>query len=290
MSNFKQRLIVGSLATAASFFAVYYSTSPYFRIPFVLFIALIVAAALWEFYSIARRLKSEPLVNLAIGCSTAYLLVAYLSTTHPSLYVLNGLALWIILMLPYAYFLAKGNHPLANIAITLLGIAYITLPLSCLLLIDFFPFASSQDGRAWVLYLLLVSKMTDIGAYIVGKTLGNKKLAPYTSPSKTIEGAFGGLIAAIFISFCYSWLMNYYAAGTLFSLSLLQSLWLGALIGCLAQFSDLAESLLKRDGNIKDSNHLPGLGGVLDVVDSVLFVAPLVYFFIVFQFPKEVIP
>ena len=121
--------------------------------------------------------------------------------------------------------------------------------------------------------------MTDTGGFFIGKKFGKEKLAPYISPKKTWEGALGGFVAAIFSSIAVVFFASIFDPEA-FGLTLWQSIWLGAGIGICAQIGDLSESLLKRDGGIKDSNQVPGLGGMLDIVDSLVFSAPLVYIFL----------
>jgi phosphatidate cytidylyltransferase len=282
MSNLQQRLVVGALSTAVMFLAIYLSHQNYFRPAFVLLIAAITGTALWEFYSIAINKKYEPQQCIAIVCSAFYIIAAFLSTQNTAFVLLPSLTLVITLMLIFAYYFVKGEHPLVNISITLFGLAYVAFPLSCLIGINYLASSEThQDGRLWLLYLLIVTKMTDIGAYIFGKNFGQRKLTPYISPSKTFEGAFGGFLGATVASVIL-WYASQFLTSPL-SLTFFQSIGLGALFGFVAQFGDLTESLLKRDGDIKDSNQLPGLGGVLDIVDSMVFTAPLLYFFLKYQ-------
>lgn len=128
-------------------------------------------------------------------------------------------------------------------------------------------------GWRWVFLALLVTFATDTGAFFVGKTIGRHKLAPLISPGKTWEGAVGGLVCAIGAAF----LLNQ------FLLEVPMTLWktgvLGALAGALAQLGDLLESWLKRRAGVKDASSLiPGHGGVLDRLDSIVFNLPLVYY------------
>jgi len=115
--------------------------------------------------------------------------------------------------------------------------------------------------------------MGDVGAYFVGRSIGKHNLIPRISPNKTVEGTMGGLIASIataLISRLY--LPNY---------SFWHLLTLGLLLGILAQVGDLAESLIKRDCNTKDAgNNILGFGGMLDVIDSLLFTTPIFYFYV----------
>lgn len=279
MSNLKQRFIVGSLSTFAMFLAIYLSRINYFQPVFLALIATIVGTALWEFYALASNKKYQPLANYAIICSIFYLLAAFISTQYRILPMLPELTLLLTVAGAFAYYFDKGENSLQNIAITLFGLIYLTLPLTAMVQINyFFPAESPQDGRLWLTYVLLVTKMTDIGAYFSGKNFGKHKITPYISPSKTLEGSIGGLLATVVMSLIFCYVTDYFALP--FSLNLTTGLFLGTIIGITAQFGDLAESLLKRDCNVKDSNQLPGLGGVLDTADSLIFTVPLVYFYI----------
>ena len=137
----------------------------------------------------------------------------------------------------------------------------------------------SEYGTMTLLWLLVIVASTDIGAYFVGRLWGKNKLCPSLSPQKTVEGAIAGFIGAVCASIAIHKLAVYMQAEW-FHLSFSEAVWLGMLIGILGQIGDLAESLLKRDAAVKDSNALPGLGGVLDMVDSLLFTTPIVYFFL----------
>ncbi len=278
MSNLQQRFIVGNISTIAMFLTIYLSNHQYLKIFFIILIAAIIGMALWEFYDMAKNKKHQPLDRYAIACSMLYLIATYISTQYHVFSMLPQLTLLLTMVGAFAYFFDKGQNALANIAITLLGLIYLTLPLTGMIQINyFFPAESLQDGRLWLTYVLLVTKVTDIGAYFLGKNFGTNKIAPYISPSKTLEGSIGGLFAAILMSLTFSLVTQYFSLP--FTLSVSEALYLGAIIGLVGQFGDLAESLLKRDCEVKDSNQLPGLGGVLDTADSIIFTVPLVYFF-----------
>ena len=113
----------------------------------------------------------------------------------------------------------------------------------------------------------------DTAAYYVGSAIGHNKLIPNISPNKTIEGAIGGTFGAVIVAV---------AAKIFFfkNFSLTEAVMLGIIISITAQFGDLFESLLKRAGGVKDSGNLiPGHGGILDRIDSLLFAAPAFYYF-----------
>ncbi|MDA0770121.1 MAG: hypothetical protein BZY79_06370 [SAR202 cluster bacterium Casp-Chloro-G4] len=131
-----------------------------------------------------------------------------------------------------------------------------------------------EQGREWVLFLLLVTFATDTSAYFVGKFIGRTPLAPSISPSKTIEGAVGGMIGAVGASLAANYVLG-------LNVSLWEALILGSLIGVVGQLGDLAESRIKRLADVKDSGALiPGHGGVLDRLDSIVLNLVVVYYFV----------
>ncbi len=140
-----------------------------------------------------------------------------------------------------------------------------------------------QTGVTLLLFSMFIVKITDTGAYFVGRAFGRHKLVEWLSPKKTWEGFFGGLATAVLCAVLLgNWLIG---AGWLqFERRLLPSsaalAFLGLLLGLVSVAGDLAASLLKRDAAVKDSGHVfPGLGGVLDVVDSPLLAAPIIWLF-----------
>ena len=126
----------------------------------------------------------------------------------------------------------------------------------------------------WLLVACItVSKFSDIGAFFAGRWFGRRKLIPRISPSKTWEGAVGGLVAGIITAVAVGRLA---LPGTV---DIWRSIVFGVFVGGMGQFGDLAESLLKRAGGIKDAGDMvPGFGGVLDLVDSLLISAPVAYY------------
>ncbi len=157
----------------------------------------------------------------------------------------------------------------ASTGLTLLGACYLSLTLPSWGWIH-------QMGREWVYLLLFPACLTDTFGFLVGKSIGKRKLAPVISPNKTWEGFFGSLIGAIF----GIWL----AAKLFFPEGRFSLIWLAGVglgISLLAVFGDLIESLIKRGAGVKDSGHLiPGHGGALDRLDALIFVAPVFYLFV----------
>ena len=131
---------------------------------------------------------------------------------------------------------------------------------------------SIYNGYHWLLYALFTTFATDTGAYFVGRAFGKHKLAPVISPGKTWEGAAGGLIWAVGISIALAAVLD-------LSFPLWQQVLLGLLLGTVAQMGDLLESALKRRAGVKDAGVLiPGHGGVLDRIDSLLVTIPVTYY------------
>lgn len=278
--NFKYRLLAGVITILVVLSTIYVSHFNWGKPLFLLLTAGFISIALWEFYHIAKAKGYYPLSKIGIVSTLFYLLAIFYLTQDPAAAGWPETVLGLTVISSFLYYFVKGTDPFVNLALTLFGIFYLTLPLSCFVLINyFFPDTSHQDGRWWLFYLIVVTKITDTGAYFCGKGFGSSKLAPYISPKKTWEGALGGTAAGLLAS-----VGLYYVTHSLYShspigITLLQSIFLGISVSFVAQLGDLAESLLKRDVGVKDSNHLPGLGGMLDVLDSLVFTAPLVYIF-----------
>ncbi|PIR65854.1 MAG: phosphatidate cytidylyltransferase, partial [Candidatus Omnitrophica bacterium CG10_big_fil_rev_8_21_14_0_10_43_8] len=127
---------------------------------------------------------------------------------------------------------------------------------------------------AWlVVFLILVTKASDMAAYAIGSLFGRHTLIQRISPKKTWEGAIAGFVASILMAFFCRRFVPQIPAGHI--------LYLGAFLGLMALIGDLYESLLKRDCQTKDASSIfPGLGGMLDVIDSIIFTAPVFYFYI----------
>ncbi len=152
-----------------------------------------------------------------------------------------------------------------GISTTIFGILYVSWFMSFLIKIRYL-----QQGLGLLVTVLLITKLGDIGAYLVGSRFGKTPLIPRISPHKSVEGAVGGLFFSI---------LGALVSKGLVSLSYLQLTVLGIFIGILAQVGDLSESLMKRDCGVKDSGKIfPGMGGFLDLIDSLLFTAPVFYF------------
>jgi len=164
-----------------------------------------------------------------------------------------------------------------HVATAVLALAYVGWLLTFLVQLRFV--GDDRTGMAALISLIVVVKMCDIGAYTVGRLIGRHKMAPRLSSGKTIEGLAGGLAFACLGSWCsFKWLVPSMADVT--QATPFNHAWLayGLVVGAACVMGDLAESLLKRDLGCKDSSTwMPGFGGVLDVIDSLLLAAPVAY-------------
>ena len=152
---------------------------------------------------------------------------------------------------------------------TLFGVLYLGLTLSTLSMTRLLPL-----GEWLIFFLLLVTWASDTGAYLVGTLYGRHRLAPTISPKKTVEGLVGGLIGAIIVGYAARWWF-------LPALSGLDCLILATLLTITGLWGDLTESAMKRSVGMKDSGRiLPGHGGMLDRLDSLLFTAPVFYYYV----------
>lgn len=174
-------------------------------------------------------------------------------------------------------FVSKTNTAgLIAISTTLFGLMYVPYLLNFIQKINFYP-GLDGNGAYYILYFILVTKFSDLGAYCVGSLIGKHKMIPRISPGKTWEG-FGG---AIVVSTAVSVAFAHFAGPRLAGMTLLHATILGIILSLAAVVGDLIESLFKREAGVKDSGRFfPGIGGILDLIDSILFNAPLMYLYL----------
>jgi phosphatidate cytidylyltransferase len=174
----------------------------------------------------------------------------------------------------------RDDEPLQTMAYTLFGLLYVLWLFNFITKIVYLtpPLSSGMlTGQFYVLYLVAVTKFADMGAYLTGSAVGRHLMVPHISAKKTWEGFFGALGFALFCSLALFKLMP----GHLSELTWTHATILGLLLGFAAVIGDLAESIIKRSAGVKDSgNLLPGIGGALDLLDSLLFTAPLLFFYL----------
>lgn len=233
-------------------------------------IFLVVALAARELFSLMKKEGYQPSLP-----ASALVMAALLAVTRlPDLSLLGvvlstaviGTLIWHLLRPP-------EGHPTQSWALTLGAALWLGLLSSHFVLLrDLSPAFGLGLGTRWLVLVFLVTWINDSAAYFVGKAIGRHPCCPYLSPNKTWEGTiggwFGGLAATALLGY---WLVD---------LPWAQGLALGVLVATVAPFGDLAKSMVKRQMQVKDfSSLIPGHGGAFDRIDSLLFVAPVVYYF-----------
>lgn len=275
-----RRLFVSLISIAVVIVLIVFSTHSFFRFVLIAFVASLAIVAIWEFVQMAKA-KGIRILFPLIAVATFFEVISfYMASISPLWQLMPFVIFFIALLFFFAFHFQKTEDALIDVSASVFGLLYVVVPLSMILSILYSPSCGYfEDGRWWMAYLLIVTKITDVGAYFGGKLLGKKKMAHSISPHKTIEGAVVGFLCAVGASLCFYFFEDNLCKGC-FQFGLIQAIGLGAILGIAGQLGDLSESLMKRDANIKDSNILPGLGGVLDAVDSLLFNIPIIYFFL----------
>ena len=175
----------------------------------------------------------------------------------------------------------RDRLPLETMAYTLFGLLYVVWLFNFVTKIVYVvPRTPGGEvtGHVYVFYLIVITKFSDMGAYLTGSLIGKHKMIPHISPAKTWEGFFGALAFATMGSYIVFYFMG---ERYLSYLNWMHATVLGVLLGFAAIIGDLAESIIKRSTGVKDSGHfLPGIGGALDLIDSLLFTAPLLFFYL----------
>lgn len=253
---------------------------------FLAFILALAVAGLAEFYALVEKRGLVCFRNWGLAAAVVLMVGTFLHATG-RLGIYNsparandfemGLIILFVLGLCLRQFFSRSNTAgILAISTTLFGLMYVPWLLNFIQKINFFP-GLGEAGRLYVLYFVLVTKFSDTGAYVVGSLCGRHKLIPRVSPAKTWEGFAGALV----ISTGTSLLVAHLAGARLPGMTLLHALVLGLLLGGAAVLGDLIESLFKREAGVKDSGRLfPGIGGVLDLLDSLLFNAPIMYLYL----------
>ena len=172
-------------------------------------------------------------------------------------------------------FFSKSNTAgILAISTTLFGLMYVPWLLNFIQKINFF---LGVDGHYYLLYFVVITKFSDTGAYLVGSLIGRHKMIPRISPGKTWEGFVGALVVSVLASL----LFVYYLGDRMAGMNWIHAIILGLLLGLAAVVGDLIESIFKREAGVKDSGKLfPGIGGILDLLDSLLFNAPIMYLYL----------
>lgn len=262
-SRFDPRRIYTILVLAPLVYAVIRYLPP---LAFSGAVVLAGGLALFEFYRMCFGGRSH---SLLIGIGLTGFAALILVTHRPDILVPILLATLIgIISVPLLSRISL-EQSLRDSAVTLFGVLYLGLTLGTLSMTRLLP-----QGEWLIFFLLLVTWASDTGAYYVGTLFGRHRLAPTISPKKTVEGLVGGFFGAIIVAYAARWWF-------LPELSSLDCLILATLLTITGLWGDLTESAMKRSVGMKDSGGiLPGHGGMLDRLDSLLFTAPVFYYYV----------
>lgn len=229
--------------------------------------AIIAIISIHEYFNVFNG-KAKPIRWLG------YLMAGLISVIHiiPSEYIINIIVITlptILLLLFLHIIITNMKINLYDIMITLFGICYI------LLFTMFIPIVKGMENGTFLLwYIFITAWGTDTFAYLIGKRIGKHKFSK-VSPNKSIEGCIGGILGAIILNVIYTYWLNSYIG---VNISYIYILVISILLSIISQIGDFSASSIKRYGDIKDySNLIPGHGGMLDRIDSVIFIAPFAY-------------
>jgi phosphatidate cytidylyltransferase len=283
---FARRLVSSVILWTVVLGAVFSSNPVLANGVFLLLMTSLAGFGLAEFYGLVER-RGLPcfkawgiIAGVILMVSTFFYLSGLLGVQEAPAkandFATSLLILFVLGLCLLQLFHPSNPHGLAAVATTLFGLLYVPWLLNFIQNINYFP-RIDGNGPYYVLYFILVTKFSDTGAYAVGSLIGRHKMIPRISPGKTWEGFAGALL----FSACASLLFACWAGPRLPGMNSLHALILGLLLGAAAVLGDLIESLFKREAGVKDSGlFFPGIGGILDLLDSLLFNAPLMYLYL----------
>lgn len=253
---------------------------------FIGIILLLAVAGLWEFYDLVDRRGMICFRGWGIVGGVLLMFSTFLWVSQRLGPVVlpakandfeTGFLILFVLGLCVRQFVSTTNTAgILAISTTLFGLMYVPWLLNFIQKINYFP-GLGEHGKFYVLYFIVVTKLSDVGAYVTGSLIGRHKMIPRISPGKTWEGFGGALVWSTVASLIFVHLAGPHLPG----MRTLHAVILGIILSASAVVGDLIESLFKREAGVKDSGRLfPGIGGILDLLDSLLFNAPLMYLYL----------
>lgn len=240
---------------------------------FIAVICFLTVGGLYEFFYMIKK-KDVPIysyVGTFIGLLIPLSIFTHFELTKnwELLFIVTGFLL--ILMMQFARH--DNRNAILGLSTTLFGVLYVAWFFSFLVKIRLL--LPGIDGVKLLGYLLLITKSGDMGAYLIGSKFGKHALLPKVSPNKSVEGSVGALLVSAAVAIIFKSFLPPEINFPLWQIALM-----GVFFSALGQLGDLSESLIKRDCGVKDSGKLlPGLGGILDMIDSLLFAAPAFYLY-----------
>ncbi|MCG8429552.1 MAG: phosphatidate cytidylyltransferase [Candidatus Omnitrophica bacterium] len=231
-------------------------------------VTLFIVTGLYEFFHMIERKGVSIYKYFGIGMGAVIPLSIMFRFELTKTWELLFLVLALLFIIIMQFRRRESSGVVLDISTTIFGILYVSWFLSFIIRVR-----QLENGMWLLVSLLLITKVGDIGAYLVGSRFGKTPLIPRISPHKSVEGSLGGLLFSVIAAV---------ACAGILKLELFHLLLTGFCFGILGQLGDLSESLIKRDCQIKDSGKaFPGMGGVLDQIDSLLFTAPVFYLYMV---------
>ncbi len=279
MTVLKTRFAYGTIMLAF-FFGILYMDN---RLDTDIFLGLLTlfvgCIGLLEFYKMAKSDDITPFKLTGLICGCIIFLNIWFSARSKQadpLYLLNSgtLVILVFLTLFIQGFRCGIPNAIKNMSVTIFGVMFVFFLLSFSMLLYHSP---AGNGLYDFLFVVLVSKVADIGGYLFGRKIGKRKLSPNISPKKTVEGLICGLLLSVIVA----WVLSLSTGKWITPWQWLTPFAL--VVSFSGVLGDLAESLLKRSANVKDSGgYIPTFGGVLDVIDSLLVSMPVAYYFLIF--------
>ncbi len=284
MEKLAKRIPSGFIVVLAVVLPAFYMPS----LGVCILLVTISTLALLEFYHLLARTGGESFQWIGMIFGALLIVATWLELALESSFRLSPepvvLTVMVVALFLRLFPQKMNGDPLATAACTIFGVLYISMLFNYFtkLVFTWEPPGllgfTGTTGRLLFFYLLSVVKTSDIGAYFIGSRWGRHKLIPRISPGKTWEGSIGGILCGLSGSIVFH-LVCSGRMGQL-TVSWLDTLALGLLLPLLGMAGDLSESMLKRSAGIKDSSGIvPGMGGVLDILDSLLFAVPAFYIY-----------
>lgn len=250
----------------------------FFTITFVviggelLFFGLLVISliGMMELYRTLKLNKTSFGILGYVACITYYLFIYFKINNHLFLLII------FLLLIMFAYVITFPTYNIEQVSFAFVGLFYVAVMLSFIYRVRIL------DGGAYLVWFIFISAWgSDTSAYCVGSLIGKRKFLPRLSPKKSLEGCIGGVVGAALIGFSFG--MIFESEFTYLSNPKVLFAIISGCASVISQLGDLAASAIKRNHDVKDYGKLiPGHGGVLDRFDSIIFVAPVVYYFIIY--------
>ncbi len=253
---------------------------------FLLIMLLLAAFGLAEFYGLAARRELACFKGWGIVGGSLLMLGTFLNLTghigtsgspaRVNDFETSFLIVFVLGLCLCQFFSRRNTVGLQAISTTLFGLMYVPWLLNFIQKINFF-FFPTPAGHYYLLYFVVITKFSDTGAYSVGSLIGRHKLIPRISPGKTWEGVAGAVVVSTLASLLFVQLLGNRMPGMKWADAVI----LGVVLSIGAVVGDLIESIFKREAGAKDSGRFfPGIGGMLDLLDSLLFNAPIMYLYL----------